>query len=119
MWVYIGDAANPYNVVRLYAEPEPRWAGDVPQVIINKPCWPMPTAATTAWSWATTSPEPAAGRMRGGSSSMRKRSHPQIAAEAVAMIKQSVCRGGTGQRHWTFRRACLASAGIDPDPVMR
>ena len=31
MWVYIGDAANPYNIFQFHAQPEPRRAGDVSQ----------------------------------------------------------------------------------------
>ena len=59
--------------VRLHLEPRPRRAATVSAKITPRFCWPTPTAATTAWWRATPSRARAAGRMRGGNSSRRRK----------------------------------------------
>ena len=73
MWVYVGDPENPYNVFDFTLNR----GRDGPQQFLKELqrrfCWPMPTAATTAWWRATPSPALAAGRMRAGNSSRRRK----------------------------------------------
>ena len=59
--------------LRLHPEPQPRRAARVSERVTTGCCWPMPTAATTAWWRATRSPARAVGRMRVGASSRRRR----------------------------------------------
>jgi len=79
MWVYVGDDDHPYNVFDFTLNR----GRDGPKYflkITTRFCWPMPTAATTAWSPAMPSRARGAGPICGAALSTPGRSLPRSPA---------------------------------------
>jgi transposase len=80
MWVYVGDAAHPYNVFDFTlsrGRDGPKYfLKDYNQVLLAD-AYGLPTVGTTAWWLATASYALAAGRISGARSSTRKKRLPR------------------------------------------
>jgi transposase len=114
MWVYVGDAANPYNVfdftLSRSRDGPAKFLGDYKQTLLADAYGGYDGVVV-----ATTSRAPAAGRTRGGSSSMPRR---RIRRSPPRRWRGS--SGCTPSRNAARPGCCgapgVASKGIDPDP---
>ena len=86
MWVYVGDEARPYNIFDFTLN-RGRDGPSTFSKITGRFCWPTPMADTTAWWPATRSRGRGAGRTRRRKFVDAEKAAPEIAREAVELVR--------------------------------